>query len=266
MGQSVISLPELDSIARGGEAQTLTLRIERDLCYESAHEVVAAVRYLLARSPGEIVIEIGKVNSVDSSGLRALLAGRNLCAEAGVEFKLDKVSDCVARIVQMSGLGRIFGLPEGDMPDKVRRPGVQLGPAVWKTSDHVATSDPSLIAVLREKITNAAEDAGVGGEVLCDIKIAVGEALTNAYRHGSPEKGTSKIQVRCMTCRSAFVVEVEDEGAPFDPNVIPEPDPRKLKDHGMGIFLMQKAMDVVEFTFNCPGNRVRMVKWLPDES
>ena len=240
----------------------LTLRIERDLCYECAHEVVAAVRYLISRSPSEIVIEIGKVNSVDSSGLRALLAGQNLCEQAGVGFRLDKISDCVTRIIRMSGLSRALGLPEQDMPEKTLRHGVRLGTAAWKTYEHVASSDPALIAALRERITTAAEEAGAEGETLCDITIAVGEALTNAYRHGSPNKGKSKIRVRCMTCSSAIVVEVEDEGVAFDPNSTPEPDPRILKDHGMGIFLMRQAMDSVEFKFNCPGNRVRMVKWL----
>jgi serine/threonine-protein kinase RsbW len=259
---SVISLPELDNAAKG--AQRLTLRVERDLCYDSAHEVVSAVQYLLARTPEEIVIEIGKVNSVDSSGLRALVAGRNLCEAAGVGFRLDKISDCVARIVEMSGLSRLLGLPEPDVLSGARQRGVHLGSAIWKTSEHVASSDPALISVLRERITTAAEEVGATGEVLCDIKIAVGEALTNAYRHGSPTKGANKIQVRCMTCSSAFVVEIEDEGNPFNPDDTPEPDPAKLKDHGMGIFLMREAMDVVEFSFNCPGNRVRMVKWLRD--
>lgn len=260
MTDSVISLPELDSAAKSGESRTLTLRIERDLCYETAHEVVSAVQYLLARSPREIVVEIGKVNSVDSSGLRALLAGAGLCQAAGVGFRLDKISDCVVRIVEMSWLSHLLGLPGRDVLSDIRRPGVHLGDAVWRTSEHVATSSASLIAVLREKIATAAEEVGATGELLCDIKIAVGEALTNAYRHGSPTKGTNRIQVKCMTCSSAFVVEIEDEGNPFNPGDTPDPQPGA--DHGMGLYLMRQAMDVVEFSFNHPGNRVRMVKWL----
>lgn len=266
MTESVISLPVLNDTTGSGKAESLTLRIERDLCYGSAHEVVAAVAYLIARSPSEVVIEIGQINSVDSSGLRALLAARSLCAGAGVGFRLDKVSDCVLRIVQMSGLASLFGLRELDAPPAVNRDGLCLGSAVWKTCEHVAASDPALIAVLRDRITSAALEAGADGETLCDIKIAIGEALTNAYRHGSPRKGASRIQVRCMTCSSAIVVEIEDEGTPFDPNGIPDPDPRMLKDHGMGIFLMRQAMDIVEFRSNCPGNRIRMVKWLTSGS
>lgn len=262
MGNSVVSLPKL---ASGSRAESLTLRIERDLCYECAHEVVAAIKHLLGRTSGEIVVELGDVNMVDSSGLRALLTSQAICEEAGIRFRLTRVSDCVQRIIRLSGLGYLLGMPEPEHAAYSHRPGVCLGPAVWKTHEHVAASNPALIAVLRDKLTTAAEAAGADGDALCDIKIAVGEALTNAYRHGSPEKGTSKIEVRCMTCKSAFVVEIQDEGAAFDPNDTPDPDPSKLKDHGMGIYLMREAMDVVEFSANATGNMVRMVKWLSGE-
>ncbi len=259
---NAVSLPELEEEARTDDRQSLTLRIERDLCYECAHEVVAAVEYLLARSPSEIVVEIGNVNTIDSSGLRALLAAADTCRQAEVHFRLDRMSDCVARIVQISGLGRLLGLPDPQIAAAVGRGGVCLGPTTWKTWEHVAASDAALIHVLRDRVTVAAEEAGAQDETLCDIKIAVGEALSNAYRHGSPVKGSNKIIVRCMTCSAAVVIEVEDEGQPFNPGDTPEPDPRKLKDHGMGIYLMRQAMDVVEFASNCPGNRVRIVKWL----
>jgi anti-anti-sigma factor len=265
VANSAVSLPKLDEPTAGGERRALTLRIERDLCYDCAHEVEAAVRYLVVRSPAEIVVELGDVNLVDSSGLRALLAARDICGQAGVGFRLDKMSDYVTRIVRLSRLGALLGLPEPEAPDTFGPHGVCLGATTWKTWEHVAASDPALIAVLRDKVTTAAQEAGACGQVLCDIGIAVGEALSNAYRHGSRAKSESRILVRCMTCSAAVVVEIEDEGEPFNPSDTPEPDPRNLKDHGMGIYLMRRAMDVVEFASNRPGNQVRMVKWLPGE-
>lgn len=256
---SIVSLGEMDS---GDEVGTLTLRVERDLSYESAHEVLAAVRDLVGRSPGEIVIELGGAQMIDSSGLRVLLVSRLTCEEAGIGFRLTRLTQCVERIIRLSGLAELFDLPgiaEATLP---RKQGVRLGPLAWKSSEHVVASNPELISVLREKVTAAAESAGADGDTLCDIKIAVGEALTNAYRHGSPDKGVSKIEVRYRTCSAAVVVEVQDEGAPFDPDSTPEPDPRKLKDHGMGIYLMRQAMDQVDFGTNSTGNWVRMVKWL----
>jgi serine/threonine-protein kinase RsbW len=132
----------------------------------------------------------------------------------------------------------------------------------WNVREYQSVSDPSMVAVLRGRVMDAATDAGAAGDTFCDIQIAVGEALINAYRHGSPNKGVDKIKLRCMTCSRAIVIEIEDEGKPFDPDAVREPNPSNLRDHGMGIFLMRRAMDVVEFCTNCPGNRVRMIKWL----
>jgi len=136
--------------------------------------------------------------------------------------------------------------------------------AGWKTSEYDVVSDPAAVSRLREKVTQAAVEAGACGEALCDIQIAVGEALANAYKHGSPHKGVSRIQLRCMSCPAAMVVEVCDEGSPFDPESASRPQPLKMREHGMGIYLMREAMDVVEFECGQPGNTVRMIKWLRD--
>jgi anti-sigma regulatory factor (Ser/Thr protein kinase) len=65
-----------------------------------------------------------------------------------------------------------------------------------------------------------------------------------------------------MSCPESLAVEVRDEGPPFDADAVDDPDPAKMRDHGMGIYLMRQAMDVVEFRSGCPGNMVRMIKWL----
>ncbi|MGC8862163.1 MAG: ATP-binding protein [Armatimonadota bacterium] len=134
----------------------------------------------------------------------------------------------------------------------------------WKTREYDVVSDPAVVSTVRQKVMGAALEAGARGDTLCDIQIAVGEALSNAYKHGSPHKGVSRIKVRCMSCRGALVVEVQDEGSPFDPDCTSAPHPHTMRDHGLGIYLMREAMDVVEFQCNCPGNRVRMIKWLKD--
>lgn len=261
MGNSAISLP---SGASGARAKSLTLRIERDLCHESVRELVTAVSHLIERSTDEVVLEIGDVNTVDSGGLRALLTSQAICDEAGIRFRLIITSDHVDRILRSSGLSHILGLPEPAHEAQSRQERC-LGTVVWTTCEHVEVSNPDLVSVLRGKINSAAEAAGADGDALCDIQIAAGEALANAYRHGSPRKGVSQIDVRCMSCSEAFIVEVQDEGAAFDPDATPEPDPHTLQDHGMGIYLMRRAMDVVEFSSKPSGNRVRMVKWLSPE-
>jgi serine/threonine-protein kinase RsbW len=241
-----------------------SVTLSGSLCYENAHEVVEAVQLLLSRRPEKLVLEMGEVQMIDSSGLRALLSGHKLCEEAGASLRIGATSDCVARIIAMSGLEETFGVPKMIRGSRKVEPLLETDfeSAEWKVSEHVVTSDASVIAVLREKVADAAASAGADAETLCDIRIAVGEALTNAYRHGSPTQGVSKITVRCLTCTRALVVEIRDEGEPFDAGAVSEPDPKQMRDHGMGLYLMRQAMDVVEFHNGGPGNRVRMVKWL----
>jgi len=156
---------------------------------------------------------------------------------------------------------RLEFLTEMEYVDEQRMAGA-LPDQQWKVHEYEVESDPSVISSLREKATSAAREAGARGDTLSDIQIAVGEALTNAYRHGSPKKPENRISLRCMTCPMAVVVEISDEGDRFDFDNCSDPDISQMRDHGMGIYLMRQAMDVVEFCCDCPGNRVRMIKWL----
>jgi anti-anti-sigma factor len=246
------------------EVTVMVVTAESSLCYENAEGLLESARDALSRNPENLTLDLGEVEMIDSSGLRVLLQIRKSCAETGAELKLGSVSDCVARIISMSRLGPVFGLDDlrWDTRPAAPSPRIDLEGAQWKTYEYAAVSDAFIIAGLRERAVEAAIEAGAAGELLCDIRIAVGEALTNAYKHGSPNKGVDQIQLRCMTCPGAVVVEIQDEGAPFNPDGVREHDPSKMRDHGMGIFLMREAMDLVEFQHNCPGNRVRMVKWL----
>lgn len=264
MNPSIVSQLELLEVGQCGADAPLVLKIDGDVCYENAHEVVEAVHSSLSGARDKIILEVGDVKMIDSSGLKALLQSHRLCRKAGIGFELQSVSDYVARVIHMSGFQDIFGLGLKEPASRRCRPVMDLSSQLvgWKTFEHTADSEASMISVLRERISEVAIEAGARDEMLCDIKIAIGEALTNAYKHGSPNKGVDKIRVRCTVTPKALVVEIHDQGTPFDPDAVSEPTPAQLRDHGMGIYLMRQTMDLVEFSTDCPGNRVRMVKWL----
>lgn len=242
-----------------------SLFLEGDINYENAHIVLEIVRSHLDTEPREVVLDLGNVEMIDSSGLKALLHAKRLCDESGVEFSLKSVSEAVVRIIGLSGFSEYFGLGEhADWPRHSRFT-LPFKPSNLRVCERQSLADPSIIGVLRNIATDAARNSGMPTHMVYDVQIAVGEALTNAYRHGSPNKGANKIGLRCMTCNEALVVEISDEGEPFDPDSVSIPDPKKLRDHGMGIYIMRQAMDVVDFASNCPGNRVRMIKWLAAE-
>lgn len=264
MDENKVSQLEKHGAINVREDAGAALRMPIDLCYENAETVIDSFSDSLARRPARVTVNLGKVRAMDSSGLRALIRGRRMCEEAGTDFEIEAISECAAKVIRMSGFADLLGLQRipflTECPDASTADSPLYSP--WKTFEHVVNSDPSLISELREKVAAAAGEAGIDPEALCDVRIAVGEALSNAYKHGSPHKGYDKIILRYMTCPQALVVEVQDEGRPFDPTATAEPDPKLMRDHGMGIYLMRQAMDVVEFKSACPGNRVRMIKWL----
>lgn len=242
----------------------LSIKIDGELCYENCDGILEITRSALERKPQRIELDMGDVAFVDSSGLRAMLQCWRYCDEAGVRFELAAASTQVTRIIRMSGFGEVFGLPRVEIDEIKERIGSVLDGSkyCWKVSEHVASSEASVVPSLRDAAVSAARQAGADGIDLVDIQIAVGEAITNAYKHGSPNKGKNRIRMCCLFCSKVFVIEIEDEGPVFDPNVIAEPEPSKMRECGMGIYLMRQAMDVVEIDYNGSGNRIRMIKWL----
>ena len=59
-----------------------------------------------------------------------------------------------------------------------------------------------------------------------------------------------------------FSAELADTGKPFDPSVVPEPDPTVLQEHGFGLFLIEQLMDKVEYDSRDGTNRWRLIKKL----
>jgi serine/threonine-protein kinase RsbW len=98
---------------------------------------------------------------------------------------------------------------------------------------------------------------GFSENEVADIRLAAGEALSNAVEHGRGLR-SSAFTVRCTFIESALTIEIRDSGdgfpSPPDPTRV-EPDDRG---RGFGIFLMRRLMDNVEFQGN--GTIVRMVR------
>jgi serine/threonine-protein kinase RsbW len=96
-----------------------------------------------------------------------------------------------------------------------------------------------------------------------DIKLAVGEASTNAFRYGCPEGENSCIQVRAVGDSKALTVEITDAGPGFDEADICPPTFGCIEPGGRGIWFMRLTMDEVCFTRQKTGTKVKMVKFLP---
>jgi anti-anti-sigma factor len=98
---------ELRVDASGGKARRrLTLNGELDLA--SAPALRETIARLSSEGTTEIVLDIGGLQFIDSTGLRCILAARSACERAGtrmvVQPEPDRVAPQVRRLLQVTGL------------------------------------------------------------------------------------------------------------------------------------------------------------------
>jgi len=86
-----------------GHQQTLRLAGEVDL--SSAPMLDAALRGICAAATTEVLlIDLERVTFMDSTGLRALLVAKELCANSGIELRLLPGTAQVQRLFEVAGM------------------------------------------------------------------------------------------------------------------------------------------------------------------
>ena len=96
------------------------------------------------------------------------------------------------------------------------------------------------------------------------FETAVDEASTNVVKHAYGGKG-GFFQVSCDLRGTDIVVTIRDHGNKFDPGSVPLPEVSSpLEDRkvgGLGIYMMRKMMDRVDYSFSDQGgNCLTLVK------
>jgi serine/threonine-protein kinase RsbW len=119
------------------------------------------------------------------------------------------------------------------------------------------TSEIGNVALARRSVAGFASACGFSDSEIADIRLAAGEALSNAVEHGSgmPSAGFTVV---CSVDGHEHRVGIQDNGTGFSAPEIRttiEPDQRG---RGFGIFLMRRLMDDVVFAGN--GSIVRLIR------
>jgi anti-sigma regulatory factor (Ser/Thr protein kinase) len=82
---------------------------------------------------------------------------------------------------------------------------------------------------------------------LKDVQLCLEEALANIVMHGLAATAAPRIHLRLSSSAGHVLLEIEDNGAPFDPvGYVPRPSTRSLEEArpgGRGITLMRKFSD-----------------------
>ena len=121
------------------------------------------------------------------------------------------------------------------------------------------------IDAVRELITEVLSRFGYGKSSTFAIRLALEEALNNAFGHGHRDLPPDEpVTLEYNVSAEQVYIAVTDQGPGFDPDSIPDPtlDENIEVPGGRGLLLMRAFMESVEF--NDVGNAVRMVYRAPE--
>ena len=122
----------------------------------------------------------------------------------------------------------------------------------------------------KQKVVQALDQFGrehhLPANVVQAADLALEEHLTNLMSYGLADNRDHTIQVR-FSLRPDFIIEVEDDGPPFNPLQLPPVDTTVPLEQrpigGLGIHLMRQFMDGIEYNSEGGRNVLRMWKCLP---
>ena len=92
---------------------------------------------------------------------------------------------------------------------------------------------------------------GLPPEIAFDINLAVDELLTNTISYGYDDDRKHRIELMLHFNRDEAMVRIADDGEPFDPLQVLDPDKEAPLESrakgGLGVFLVRNVMDHVEY-------------------
>lgn len=99
---------------------------------------------------------------------------------------------------------------------------------------------------------------------IANIRLAVDEAYTNIIKHAYHNDNHKKVDIEIGYDNDEFWISLIDTGNAFDPSNYSKPDVRqKIKQKkrgGVGVYLIKKLMDNVEYHTDGSVNTIRMIK------
>jgi len=123
------------------------------------------------------------------------------------------------------------------------------------------------LALIREFVTSAAQQAGFENKDIAKLELAVDEACANVIEHAYGNDKTKEVIVRATLGNDELNIDIEDTGVGFDPASVDQEELEKLiskrKTGGLGMRLMKTLMDEVSYEIE-PGkkNALHMMKRL----
>ena len=121
------------------------------------------------------------------------------------------------------------------------------------------------LPVVRNFIARVATKYRFTKSELNALTISIDEAITNIIEHGYDNAPSGSITLNINAKRDRVIVELIDHGKSFDPNQVSDPDiPQYVqirKRGGLGIFIIRKFMDDIQYATVDRENTLRLIKF-----
>ncbi len=122
----------------------------------------------------------------------------------------------------------------------------------------------SYLRVLRKFVTRICNRYGFSPSELYAFKASVDEACANIIEHGYEFKDGS-ITLKAIVKNNSLTIELIDQGKSFDPKLVADPELYQYvndrKKGGLGIFIMKRLLDEIDYQQTKEGNVLRLTKF-----
>lgn len=243
-------------------AVTCVLRLAGDIDTSVVPELKKALETVLVRGCTSVILDFTHVIYADSSALELLVWLDHRLSPVNGKLILAGASRDVTRILVLSGLATVAAsiAMSVNVAAALEGLGLEAAPSeqLWRESIEMP-ADVHELAGVRELVCRLVTPLEFPESAVFDIKVALGEALANAVRHGSPCGVSGVVGVEVSAYSDRVVIEVTDSGGGFDGKAECSND--VYASGGRGIMFMRALMDRVEFdTPESGGTTVRLVK------
>jgi anti-sigma regulatory factor (Ser/Thr protein kinase) len=120
-------------------------------------------------------------------------------------------------------------------------------------------------------VGEAAHAAGLDEDGVYHCHLSVEEACTNVIEHGYRfDSANNIIDIICQPHVDRFTITIIDDAPPFNPLMLPEPDPSaplwERQGGGWGVYFVKQYMDRVSYHYEGKRNHLILEKMLNKNS
>ena len=115
----------------------------------------------------------------------------------------------------------------------------------------IIQNELSQISILAEFIESIGEELSLTPELAMNLNLVLEEAVSNIILYAYPTNVSQNIIVKAQKIDDSLIFIIIDTGMEFDPTQVKEADITLSAEErsigGLGIFLMKKIMDTIEY-------------------